>query len=544
MRPPAPPPGAPPPTAGTDIVLATLNASYIHCAFGLRYLHANLGELSSRAVLLEPTINERPVDIVERILAHRPKIVGLGVYVWNARPTRDLVSLLKRVSPDTWIVLGGPEVSYETSTQEIVDLADFTITGEGDRAFPELCRALLADTPPTPTVIRGAADDLTTLQLPYRHYTDHDIRHRVVYVEASRGCPYRCEFCLSALDTGTRYFPLTNLLKELDALHRRGARIFKFVDRTFNLRMDVAEEILTFFLDRMAPDLFVHLEVVPDRLPEPLFELLRRFPPGSLQLEIGIQTLNPEVADRISRPLKVERVLGNLDRLRRETGAHLHADLIMGLPGETEESFATGFNRLVQANPHEIQVGVLKRLRGTPIIRHETEFSLAFEDIPPYGIMRTSTLSFEQLRRMGRFAQLWNTVVNSGNFRDTAPLIWRSETPYQGFDRFARWLHGREGKVHGVSLDRMCRYLLDYLVEERGEPHGPTREGLLTDYERPGRIKIPNFLRDPMVKRGRSKTSASGTGASSRLARQRRHGPETATGSGGKSAGKNDPPGP
>ena len=190
-----------------DIVLATLNAKYIHAAFGLRYLHANLGELRERACIAEFDINQRPLEIVERILAHEPRIVGLGVYIWNVVPTTEVVALLKRIRPELIIILGGPEVSYETEGQEIVRLADHTITGEADNAFRETCRAVLdGDSPPK--IITADLPKLDTLALPYELYSDADLAHRVIYVEASRGCPFTCEFCLSSLDIPVRQFPL------------------------------------------------------------------------------------------------------------------------------------------------------------------------------------------------------------------------------------------------------------------------------------------------------------------------------------------------
>jgi radical SAM superfamily enzyme YgiQ (UPF0313 family) len=338
-----------------DIVLATLNAKYIHAGFGLRYLLANLGELRPRAALAEFVVKQRPLEIAERILALEPRIVGLGVYIWNVAPTTELVALLKKIRPDLVVILGGPEVSYETDQQEIVRLADHTITGEGDLAFAEVCRAILAGQPPAQKIIPAPLPDLARIALPYDEYTADDIAHRVIYVEASRGCPFECEFCLSSLDIPVRQFPLEPFLAALDRLLARGVLHFKFVDRTFNLNLAVSRRILGFFLERLRPGLFLHFEMIPDRLPAELRELIGRFPPGSLQLEVGVQTFNPTVAAAISRRQDYARLEENFRFLREQTGVHLHADLIVGLPGETVESFAAGFDRLVGLRPQEIQ---------------------------------------------------------------------------------------------------------------------------------------------------------------------------------------------
>ena len=239
----------------SDIVLATLNAKYIHASFGLRYLLANLGELKTRTTLLEFDINQRPLDIAEILLAQNPRIVGLGVYIWNVTETTKLVATLKRLRPDIRIILGGPEVSFETEQQEIVRLADHVITGEADLEFASVCAQLL-DRRALPKIIPAALPDFSRLALPYALYDAKDIAHRVIYVEASRGCPFTCEFCLSSLDVPVRAVELDRFLAEMQFLLDRGVRQFKFVDRTFNLNLHTSRAILEFFLARHEPGNF------------------------------------------------------------------------------------------------------------------------------------------------------------------------------------------------------------------------------------------------------------------------------------------------
>ncbi len=465
-----------------DIVLATLNAKFIHAAFGLRYLLANLGELRPRAVLAEFDLGQRPVEIVERLLAHRPRIVGLGVYIWNARETAEVVALLKRLRPDLRVVLGGPEVSYETEEQELARLADCVIAGEADLAFAEVCRILLAGADPPAKVLAAPLPDLARLRLPYDEYTDTDIAHRIIYVEASRGCPFECEFCLSSLDLPVRQFPLEPFQAALDRLLARGVRHFKFVDRTFNLNLRVSRAILEFFRARLRPDLFLHFELVPDRLPPALREVIATFPPGALQFEIGIQTFNPEVAARISRRQDYARIEENLRWLRAETGVHLHADLIFGLPGESLESFAAGFDRLLALRPHEIQVGLLKRLRGTPIVRHDAEWGMVWSPLPPYELLENRLVDFATVQRVRRFARFWDLVANSGRFPRAAPLLWAgAASPFAEFLRFSDWLYAQTGQPHGIALNRLARLLETYLTRERGLDAATVRKCLETD---------------------------------------------------------------
>jgi radical SAM superfamily enzyme YgiQ (UPF0313 family) len=477
------------------IVLATLNARYIHASFGLRYLLANLGPLRAEACLLEFDIQQRPVDVAEAILAREPKIVGLGVYIWNVAETTQVVATLKRVRPELIVVLGGPEVSYEVEQQEIVRLADYVVTGEADLKFAELCREILAGTPPTGKIVAAETPDLARLALPYDLYTDEDVAHRVIYVEASRGCPFTCEFCLSSLDVPVRQFAPPLLLEEMRRLLERGVSQFKFVDRTFNLNIAASKAILQFFLERWRPGLFVHFEMIPDRLPEALREVIARFPPGALQFEVGVQTFNEAVSKNISRRQDYGRLEENFRFLRGQTGVHVHADLIAGLPGETLESFAAGFDRLVALGPQEIQVGILKRLRGTPIVRHDQPWQMVYSPHPPSEILRNNLLEFPVLQRVRRFARHWDLVGNSGNFIETTPLLWSGgASPFASFMKWSEWLHARAARTHGIALARLAEWLFEYLTKERGLAAADVAQALWRDWRRAGRREKPEFL--------------------------------------------------
>ena len=479
-----------------DVLLSTLNAKYIHAAFGLRCLLANLGELRERAAIAEFDINQRPVDIAEAILATRPRILGLGVYIWNVVPTTELVAILRRLAPELVIVLGGPEVSHECDRQEIIQMADHVITGEADLAFADLCRRLLDGSHPRPArLLPAPLPDVSRIVLPYDLYEARDIAHRVIYVEASRGCPFTCEFCLSSLDIPVRQFPLEPFLAAMQGLLDRGARQFKFVDRTFNLHLATSRRILEFFLQRRTPGLFVHFEMVPDRLPAELRDLIARFPAGSLQFEVGIQTFNPDVEKRISRRQDHGRLDDNFRWLRKESGVHIHADLIVGLPGETLESFARGFDRLLGLGPQEIQVGILKRLRGTPISRHDAEWAMIYNPVPPYEVLSTRTLDFGTLARLRRFARFWDLFGNSGNFVESLPSLWDGgASPFEGLLRFSDGLHIQGVKGHGIALPRQYELLWRWLTGDLARSPAAVGPMLARDYRRPGRLDLPPWL--------------------------------------------------
>lgn len=478
------------------IVLATVNARYAHTAFGLRCLWSNLGPLREQAAIREFTLNQPPSDIAEALLAEDPRIIGFGVYIWNVSVLTPVVQAIKAVSPEVVLVLGGPEVSHEYDGTPIFESADYLIRGEGDEAFAELAQAVLYGRAPAGKVIEPPLPDLARLQLPYEAYSDEDIARRVVYVEASRGCPFRCEFCLSSLDKQVRDVPLEPLLASLQRLMDRGARQFRFIDRTFNLRKDRVAAVLDFFRARGRDDLRVHFEIVPDRLAPEMLEWIARFPPGALHLEVGIQTFNPAAQAAISRRQDLQKSEETLHFLRHKAGALIHADLIAGLPEEPWESFAAGFNRLVALAPQEIQVGILKRLKGTPIARHADSGDLVFSRQPPYEVLRTRWLDFAQLQRIKRFARYFDLYYNSGNFPASLPLLWRTRpSAFDGFMALSDSLWTATGRTHEIPLPRLAHHLHDCLVQAGVDAPETIADAIDRDYHRlPGRKDRLEFL--------------------------------------------------
>jgi radical SAM superfamily enzyme YgiQ (UPF0313 family) len=449
------------------------------------------------------------------------------------------------------VVLGGPEVSYLPDDAEIFNYADHIIRGEGETTFRELCENILNSSQlpitkeafftPHKNVFKkenkmigagtqspagdiwlnfqcshakacvnscqpsGAGralrtrtkdkfikeqDNLGAIKTAYHLYTDEDIAKKLIYVESSRGCPFDCDFCLSAVKSkerngAVREFPLESFLADMDLLVNRGVRTFKFLDRTFNTNINRALKICAFFLQKLHErekagclPFVVHFEMVPSLFPKELCETLARFPPNSLRLEIGIQTLNPEVSVRIHRPgwrnqsINPEKELETLRFLRKNTNAIIHADLIAGLPGEGMESFGRGFDRLWQAlcedgnavqkcdakhSRVEIQLGILKQLPGSPISRHNETFRMRYNRKPPYEVEETASISAVDLQRLKNFAGFWERLVNRGLLRLESGLV------FEKFMSLSDSLLAHFGKNWGIDKAELIKKAVEDL---------------------------------------------------------------------------------
>ena len=476
------------------ILLTTLNSRFTHTSLALRYIYANMSELQTDTKILEFSINDALQSIAEKLLIHKPKIIGIGTYIWNASEVNELIHIIKKVDPSISIILGGPEVSHQPFRVDFKS-ADYIIQGEGDLAFYELCKTLL-QTPQKhlERIISQTVPPLRELKLPYEYYTDDDIQNRYLYVELSRGCPFECEFCLSSMDERVRTFELDAVLDAFEKLWQRGARAFKFVDRTFNINIKTATKILDFFLAKDEP-FFAHFEVIPDHFPQALKEKIKLFSHGALQLEIGIQTLNLEVAQNISRNLKLQKIKENISFLENETEAHIHLDLIVGLPGESLESFGANLDALVALSSCEIQIGILKKLSGTEIDRHDIKFGMTYSDIPPYDILKNHLVSFNDIQIMKRFARFWDLYYNSGNFKKSIKLLWGEKSVYKEFYAFGLWVYAQTDSTYKISLQRQGELLFTYLCDVKSLDAQEIAQEMLQDMLKLKGRSIPSYLR-------------------------------------------------
>ncbi|MCG8451879.1 MAG: B12-binding domain-containing radical SAM protein [Spirochaetales bacterium] len=503
------------------ILLAVLNARYSHPSLGLRCLLANMGSLQEQTSIAEFLIGDAIEDVVEQILAQSPAILGFSLSIWNVVKSRQIMAVIRQVAPEIRIIVGGPEVRW---AKEPVKEAHHLLRGEGEEAFPTLCHQILQGQD-VPAVVDGGLPNLKTAVLPYDLYSDKDLEQRITYVETSRGCPFGCEFCLSSRERKVRTYPRQALEEAFDNLIRRGCRTFKFIDRTFNIHEDSSIAWLDFFYERwpkddkghlIGPDvirqpgrsaqrnesLFLHFEVVPERFGPRFLKSLSRFPSGGIQLEMGVQSLAPEVGERIGRPVHQKEIAESIQSLKSQTTVHIHADLIIGLPGEDEQSFARGFDKLREMGPDEIQLGILKRLPGAPIDRHTEKFAMKYNQEPPYDVLATSCIDFVQMQRLKRIARYHEIFCNSGRFvQGMEHIMAEGDSAFLALKKFSQWLWEKMGRAHAIGQPRQFALVLEYLQDHLNMDAEHAATVLAEDFLRNGHPRyLPECLRPYLSK--------------------------------------------
>ena len=478
------------------ILLVSLNSRYSHTNLALRYIKANLKELEKHSKILEFSINQDLNLVVEEILKYNPKIVGFSIYIWSAKESKYVIDLIKSINKKIIIIAGGPEVAHTPHRVDFKNV-DYFICGEGEVAFYELCKDLLDKKTIKDRFIYPQILDLKKIKFPYDNFSQDDIKNKIIYVESSRGCPYKCEFCLSSIDKKVRYFDIDLFINELEKLWNRGVRNFKFIDRTFNLNIKVAIELIDYFLQKQQIDDFrLHFEVIPDNFPNKLKQKLTLFKKNILQLEIGIQSLNPKVLKNINRSMDLEKVKQNLYFLDNYTNAHLHVDLIIGLPGESVESFKNNLNQLKKLTKAEIQVGILKKLSGTTINRHDKEYDMVYSPYPPYEIMQNSLIDYFTMQKLKRFARFWDIFYNSGQFFYTIEYLFNDGRVFENFFEFSKFIFNKTNQTHKISLNRQSELLFEFLTEVKNFNKTEIADSFIKDLMRiEGRTILP-FMRE------------------------------------------------
>lgn len=461
------------------ILLTALNAKFIHSSLALYYLKGTCTGLTREVSLKEFSINGRFWDIFREIYQIKADLVCFSCYIWNIDLTLKLCRLIKKVLPDTLIVLGGPEVSYQT--QEIMETnpaVDYLVVGEGEETFREFVECLLCGLSlekvkglvwrqkgkirenPKRALIR----DLDQIPFPYDAADLEKLQNKIVYYESSRGCPFSCQYCLSSIEKGVRFFSLSRVKKDLARLIKAGVNQVKFVDRTFNCQKERAKEIIDFLIKLNPPGINFHFEVVADLLDEQLISLLRQAPPGLIQMEIGIQSTNQRTLEIVGRQMNFTRVQETVTKLREGGNIHLHLDLIAGLPGEGLLSFTRSFDDVFLLFPNQLQLGFLKLLKGSGMRDRAEEFGIKYQDFPPYEVLETNVLSFDDLLKLKTVEELLESYFNSQRFRQTLTFAAARfpSGPFAFFLRFAGYLFEKTAGLASTREDQ-ARNLLDFV---------------------------------------------------------------------------------
>lgn len=458
------------------VLLASLNSKYVHSNLAIRYIK-NYSK-SYNIDLFEATINENPMDIAFKIYNENPEVIGFSCYIWNIENTLKLCSTLKKLNKNIKIILGGPEVTYNPSDYlEKYDFIDYIIAGEGEIAFNLLIKYFYGEESLDNIIgvyykennsIKGeqnqVIENLDVINFPYKD--KNDLPNKIVYYEASRGCPFSCKYCLSSVIRGTRFFPIDRVKKELLFFIENGTSLVKFVDRTFNANKKFSMEIWDFLIKNKGNTVF-HFEIAADILDDEIIEFLKTAPKGLFQFEIGVQSTNDKILKNINRPMNFKKVKDNVGRIIDGDNIQCHLDLIAGLPGEDIESFKKSFNDCMEINPHVLQLGFLKILKGSPMESESQSYGMKWCDYPPYQILSTNTMSSSDIIGLIEIEKVFEDFYNSHIFRKTMQYILENvEDKYKFFFNFKEDIKKEEYFIRSFNLKDKFKFLYNYLKEQ------------------------------------------------------------------------------
>ena len=408
------------------ILFTAVNSKFVHSNLAVRYLKAFTKDMDYEGKIREFSINDREEKILEEIIKEKPDVVAFSTYIWNVEMVGRLADLIKRVDENIEILYGGPEVSYDSTIFLKEHIGDYVIVGEGEKTLREFIEYKLGKR--EITSIRGLVyrEDkevnfngnrplmsLDEIVFPYEE--DEDLNNKIVYYEASRGCPFNCKYCLSSTVHGVRFQDIDRVLKELKYFVDKKVRLVKFVDRTFNCNHKFAMAIWDFLIKQDTETQF-HFEISADILKNEEIELLRNAPDGRFQFEVGVQTTNDEILHNINRFVNFSDIKEKVVELLSLRNIKQHLDLIAGLPGEDFQSFKKSFNDVHSIKPEEIQLGFLKLLKGSSMREESEKWGMRFSQYPPYEILSTNNISYFELLELKKVEHMVDKYYNSGKF--------------------------------------------------------------------------------------------------------------------------------
>ncbi|HAT4164282.1 B12-binding domain-containing radical SAM protein [Clostridium perfringens] len=476
------------------ILLTAINSKYIHSNLAVRYLKAFTKDLDFQGDIKEFSINDRVENILEGIIEEKPDVVAFSCYIWNMEFVNRLAELIKLVDPNIEILYGGPEVSYEGKEFLENHEGEYVIVGEGEKTFREFVLYKLGEgkiedikglnykrdgkvfeNPKRPEM------DMNELVFPYTY--EEDINNKIVYYEASRGCPFKCKYCLSSVMHGVRFLDVERVKKELKYFMERGLKLVKFVDRTFNCNREYTVELLKYLSEQDTETRF-HFEVAADLLTEEQIEILNNAPKGRFQLEVGVQTTNNEVLHNINRYITYENIKEKVLKVAAGKNVMQHLDLIAGLPGEDLESFKKSFNDVHAIRPDEIQLGFLKLLKGSSMREEAEKWGIVYSPYAPYEIIRSKDISYEELLLLKKVEAMVDKYYNSCKFNNVIKFFLNIyEKPFDFYYDLAMFFEEKGNFKRSIGNVEYYKILLDFYLEKiGGEDEGLFKEVLKFDY--------------------------------------------------------------
>ncbi|EPB8177955.1 B12-binding domain-containing radical SAM protein [Clostridium perfringens] len=476
------------------ILLTAINSKYIHSNLAVRYLKAFTKDLDFQGDIKEFSINDRVENILEGIIEEKPDVVAFSCYIWNMEFVNRLAELIKLVDPNIEILYGGPEVSYEGKEFLENHEGEYVIVGEGEKTFREFVLYKLGEgkiedikglnykkdgkvfeNPKRPEM------DMNELVFPYTY--EEDINNKIVYYEASRGCPFKCKYCLSSVMHGVRFLDVERVKKELKYFMERGLKLVKFVDRTFNCNREYTVELLKYLSEQDTETRF-HFEVAADLLTEEQIEILNNAPKGRFQLEVGVQTTNNEVLHNINRYITYENIKEKVLKVAAGKNVMQHLDLIAGLPGEDLESFKKSFNDVHAIRPDEIQLGFLKLLKGSSMREEAEKWGIVYSPYAPYEIIRSKDISYEELLLLKKVEAMVDKYYNSCKFNNVIKFFLNIyEKPFDFYYDLAMFFEEKGNFKRSIGNVEYYKILLDFYLEKiGGEDEGIFKEVLKFDY--------------------------------------------------------------
>ena len=497
------------------ILLAACNAKYIHSNLAVYNLKSCSGEYSSRVVVKEYTINQIRDDILKDIYLEQPDVVCFSCYIWNISFVRELVPDLKKILPQVEFWAGGPEVSYDAVEFLKKNLAFFGVmVGEGEETFHELAGYYIERKPETLSGIRGVAFrdenkgrdivhtgwrelmDLSKVPFAYSNLTE--FKNRIIYYESSRGCPFSCSYCLSSIDKKLRFRDIELVKKELQFFIDNKVPQVKFVDRTFNCKHDHAMEIWRYITENDNGITNFHFEISADLLRAEELALMKTMRPGLIQLEIGVQSTNPQTIKAIRRTMDFEKLKGIVEQIHSFGNIHQHLDLIAGLPYEGYDSFHKSFCDVYALRPEQFQLGFLKVLKGSYMMEMTGEYQILYKDREPYEVLSTAWLTYGEILRLKMVESMVEVYYNSGQFKNTLVFLEKYfDDPFRMYEALGRF-YEKKGYSE-ISHSRMRRYeiLMEFAGEQKEIPSEALSDVMLLDlYLRENLKSRPSFASD------------------------------------------------